>query len=337
MEVFLHLGIHQLVAPLTPYRKPYQTGLELCDKLSANNLIIDSPAQSALLLERISYYRFKAYLFPFQDDNGRFYDHVNIDDSHQLYCFDEKLRQLVFQQTQYLEIGIRSQFDQWLTTKTNNPFWYLNASLFHYTNGKHIKTVSKVRGMFVDSKEEFAKHFKQKYYNEYCPFYRELPPGWVAIELMSFGNVSSLMSNVTDGTVDDLKLDRFANRKLGVIKYRTLCNWISVIHDVRNYCGHHSRLFNRNLKAPTGIKRVLMRDIQLPKTRTSSGEREEDQLNRIYTALAAMQKILTALGYPKMGPLLNELLEQHPKANSFLASMGFPDDWQSELLFFDRQ
>ena len=80
-----------------------------------------------------------------------------------------------------------------------------------------------------------------------------------------------------------------------------------------------------------------MRDIQLPKTRTSSGEREEDQLNRIYTALAAMQKILTALGYPKMGPLLNELLEQHPKANSFLASMGFPDDWQSELLFFDRQ
>mgnify|MGYP000725306701 CR=1 FL=1 len=85
--------------------------------------------------------------------------------------------------------------------------------------------------MFVESKEELAKHFKKEYYNEYCPFYRELPPAWVAIELMSFGNVSSLISNVTPNKVSEFKLERFANNKLGVKKYQILKNWVSIIHD----------------------------------------------------------------------------------------------------------
>ena len=63
----MHLKDYKLSEELIPYRKPYKAGLEFCTKLSSNNLQIDNPEEYALILERISYYRFKAYPFPFQD------------------------------------------------------------------------------------------------------------------------------------------------------------------------------------------------------------------------------------------------------------------------------
>jgi len=100
---------------------------------------------------------------------------------------------------------------------------------------------------------------------------------------MTFGNILSLMDNFTADSVQSLKLNRFANNKLGVNKYQSLANWMGCIRHVRNACGHHNRLFNRNLSAPTGIKRVLSRDISLVRTNPQHGTRQTDQVNRIYT------------------------------------------------------
>jgi abortive infection bacteriophage resistance protein len=191
------------VSDLQPYQKPYKTGVQLCDKLKKQGLIIDDIASASKVIQRASYYRFKAYLFPFQDDEKNFLGDVSFEDVHNLYRFDEELRILIFRYIQHIEIGTRSLFDQKMTEGTTNPFWYLNSSLFTYKNGNHAQTVNKIRGMFVGSKEEFASHYIGKYYNEYCPFYLDLPPGWVAIELMSFGNLSKILESVTEKTLND--------------------------------------------------------------------------------------------------------------------------------------
>ncbi|MHC5783023.1 Abi family protein [Aliivibrio fischeri] len=243
-------------APLVPYKKPYLSSSQLCKKLIDQGLIIDDEDFAEKVLNRCSYYRFKAYLSPFKDKGTKkFSEHTTFHNGYELYMFDSELRSYIFDIIEKVEIGVRSALDQWITKQTDNPFWYLDASLFK-SNGQQVKTVSRVRDMFVDSKEEYAKHYQEKYYNEYCPFYRDLPPAWVAIELMTFGNVVKLIQNISDDKIQSLKMDRFS-KKFNIQKFQTLISWMNVLHQMRNYCGHHNRLFNRNFPAPTAIKKSL--------------------------------------------------------------------------------
>jgi len=323
------------VANLTPYKKPYQSAPQLCDKLKEQGLEIADQPSTETTLNRSSYYRLKAYFFPFKDPTTNlFHPNTTFEDCYSLYLFDSELRRYLFSVIEKIEIGVRSLFDQWMTKETGNPFWYLDSSLFT-GNGQQITTIGRVRDMFKGSQEEFAKHFQSKYYNEYCPFYRDLPPGWVAIELMTFGNLAKLMSNVCSDQYGPLKLNRFAKRCLSVEKYQTLYSWIVIIHQVRNHCGHHNRLFNRNLTAPTAIKKILSPNVPLVRTRSDPDKAEVDQMNRLYTATAALQKLLSGLGYDeKMGPVISELFDQYPISQRFMPSMGFPENWKSEPLFF---
>ncbi|HDL9469150.1 TPA: Abi family protein [Vibrio cholerae] len=322
-------------ASLIPYRKPYRSSSELCQKLIEQGLIINDKPFAEKVLNRCSYYRFKAYLSPFKDKcTKQFAAQTTFENGYELYMFDSELRSYIFDIIEKVEIGVRSALDQWLTKQTKNPFWYLDASLFK-NNGQQVKTVSRVRDMFVDSKEEYARHFQEKYYNEYCPFYRDLPPAWVAIELMTFGNVVKLMQNISDDKIQTLKMDRFA-KQLKIQKYQTLTNWMDVLHQIRNYCGHHNRLFNRNFPAPTAIKKSLSNSIPLVRTKPKQDKREEDQLNRFYTALAALQCVYSGLGFDeKIGQKMADLFEKYPTAQRFSLSMGFPDRWKEEPIFFN--
>lgn len=322
-------------APLIPYQKPYLSSSKLCEKLIHQGLIIDNLPFAEKVLNRCSYYRFKAYLSPFKDkDTKQFTKNTTFENGYDLYMFDSELRGYVFSIIEKVEIGVRSALDQWITKQTNNPFWYLDASLFK-SNGQQVKTVSRVRDMFVDSKEEYAKHYQEKYHNEYCPFYRDLPPAWVAIELMTFGNVVKLIQNINDDKIKTLKLDRFS-KKLNIQKFNTLSNWMNVLHQMRNYCGHHNRLFNRNFPAPTAIKKSLSKTVSLVRTKPSPDKREEDQLNRLYTALAALQCIYSGFGYEeKIGIKISDLFDKYPTTKKFSSSMGFPNSWKEESIFFN--
>lgn len=324
---------------LVPYTKPYLSSEELCTKLADQGLTFEDEAAKKLaasVLERCSYYRFKAYLSPFQSPETKtFHAGTTFKHGHDLYLFDSELRSYLFGIIEKVEVGVRSAFDQWMTNQTGNPFWYLDSKLF-VSNGNQVKTVSRVRDMFKDSKELFAEHYQNKYYNEFCPFYRDLPPGWVAIELMTFGNLVNLMQSLSSKSVQTLKLDRFSKKKLGVEKFQSLCSWMGALQQVRNHCGHHTRLFSRNLPAPNGIKRILKGDIELVKTRPHPERREEDQLNRLYTSIVALQRIYSSLKFDeKMGPALANLFDKYPVSERFTATMGFPEEWKKEPLLFD--
>lgn len=320
-----------------PYLKPFLNSDQLCEKLIAQGLEISDVSAAKIELERCSYYRFKAYLYPFQDpDTKRFLESATFEKGLQLYKFDSELRSYLFQVIEKVEIGVRSTLDIWITKESGNPFWYLDSSLFN-DNGTQINTVNKLRGMFTDSREEYATHYRNKYFNRFCPFYRDLPPGWVALELMTFGNIQSLMSNLSQSSIQSLKLDRYARKKLGVPNFASIANWMTSIKQVRNACGHHNRLYNRNLSAPSGIKRLLKKEIALVRTAPVEGAREEDQLNRLYTSLAAIQVIYSNLGHnEKIGIELDSLLNKYPAAFLFFKSMGIPENWKEEPILFDN-
>lgn len=319
-----------MTTQLIAYEKPYLTGEQLCDKLISQGLVVPDKTTAAKIIERLSYYRFKAYLFPFQNTDKRFEQGTTFDDCYQLYNFDCELRNYLFNIIQHVEIGLRSSLDHWMVAKTDNRFWYLDSSLF-VDSGQQIKTVSRIRDTFVDSKEPFALHFRTKYFNEYCPFYRELPPSWVAIELMTFGNLLKLIESFTQETVSAFELDKYAKKKCDTSNFQALRSWVGSVHELRNLCGHHSRLFNRNLRSPSGIRRRLKNDIELIRAEAS----HEPQLNRLYTAIAALQIIYLKLGYTeRIGPNVKNMFARYPVSSRFRVSMGFPERWEDETVLF---
>lgn len=315
---------------LTAYQKPYQSSSVLCQKLQHDGLTIVDVAKAKKVLERCSYYRFKAYLIPFRNETTRkYYEEATFDKAHELYLFDQDFRLLVFKLIQKIEIAVRSSFDYWVTGKNNNSFWYLDSSLFNESDN-HVRTISGVSTSFRKSKEEFAMHYKSKYFNQYCPFHRGLPPGWVSIELLTFGSLKTLLEAFNPASIANLKLDRYASKNAGAKDYATLLNWLRVIHTVRNDCCHHTRLFNRNRLAPLHVKNLLLPAIPLVKVNGTNN----DQLNRLYTSLAVIQKMLSAFGFDKIGPDVQKLFDDYPVSRLFFASMGFPERWNEEQLFF---
>lgn len=60
----------------------------------------------------------------------------------------------------------------------------------------------------------------------------------------------------------------------------------------------------------------------------------QDQCNRIYTSLAVIQNMLSAFGFEKFGEDIQALFDKYPVSKLFYASMGFPERWNEERLFF---
>lgn len=246
-----------------------------------------------------------------------------------LYEFDEKLRGVLFRFIQQAEIALRSSFDNWMTNECGgNAFWYLDASLFD-NKDKHSKTVISIAGSFRNSKEIFATHFRQKYYNEFCSFYRDLPPGWVAMELLTFGQFKNLIEAISSQTEHDKKLSRFSKKTLKIKDFSTLKSWLNVIHQVRNISCHHSRLFNSNLPAPSNFRIYLDKNIPLVKVAGSS----QPQINRIYSSLVIIQHLFKSLGFYSIGPEILKLINDYPETHFHLPSMGFPARWREETHF----
>lgn len=70
-----------------------------------------------------------------------------------------------------------TKLDQYVTSFTNNPFWYLENQYF--SNSYKIQnTRVSLRNEFLRSKDDFTLHFKENYINNTSNDFKEMPPFW---------------------------------------------------------------------------------------------------------------------------------------------------------------
>ncbi|MBU0645336.1 MAG: Abi family protein [Alphaproteobacteria bacterium] len=282
------------------------------------------------VIANIGYYRFKAYMLPFRNQDRTFVANASFHDVVAVYSFDQKLRALVFHRIQELEVSLRVQFNEHMVAELDCPFWYIREEIVSFASDDFRATLKKVSSHFHMSNEEFAKYYREKFHNEVSEQYQGMPPTWMAIELMTFGNLVTFMNGLSDQTIQDYRLDRFAKKHFGVAKFKTLTNWLLCVRDVRNHTAHHSRLFNRNLRALNGILNFLTEKVP----EVESNGKKSQVLNRPYTALAGLQVLSAKQNMLKMGPELKSLFDLYPVTARFFTSMGFPENWQNEGCFF---
>lgn len=221
--------------------KPALTYSEQIQKLNKDhNLKIDNEEFAEEILAKVNYYRLSGYGIGLKKSNNKehYKDNITIEHLFQLYCFDSQLKNNLIRTIEQIEIELRTQIAYHLSLKYGSDALLNEKNFIHKTNsnGRTIYSIIKdslEKEITRQRNKPFVKHHIKKYNGRF--------PIWVSVELMSFGNLSSLFSILQD---DDQKA--IANYYKTDAKY--LKNWILCLVEVRNICAHFTRLYNMPLK-----------------------------------------------------------------------------------------
>lgn len=301
------------------YTKPYKKPVDLITKLKSQNLIILNEQKAIEVLSKVNYFRFKIYLRPFLNLNTKeFQAKSKFEDAYQLYSFDEELRNILFSVISQIEINLRTKLDQYITAYTNNPFWYLKKQYF-LNNNRMLNTKTSLKNEFLRSQDDFTLHYKEKYVNNICDNFKELPPFWIISELSTFGNILAIFETIDKKpfTLPQNKnvLDNLS-QEFGAKNLKELNSWLKLIRDVRNRVAHHSRIWNCNYREPHGIKQTL--DLSL----------EPSKSNKIYLFFVILETLYQKQIVEKdIKVEVKRMLQKYPTTQKFITSMGIPEKW----------
>lgn len=296
------------------YNKRPLSLVEQVTRLKKRGLIFDDENEACDYLFNISYYRLRAYTYPFQE-NGEDSDHkfiwsdIHFNDIIELYRFDRRLRSLIFNAIEKIEVAVRTKIVQVYAESSGDSHWYDNESFYRFDYDvitEHIETD------IARSNEDFIKHYKSKYSSP------QLPPSWMALEVVSFATLSRLFQA--------LKLDerkKFIAKQFGLPKVDILENWLHAISNLRNCCAHHSRVWNRRFM----VRVVLPYNSQYPfMDRFVINEIKANKLFAVLSCVAYILNIISPNNNFKDN--LKQLLKSDCRLLS-LKDMGFPKNWQA--------
>jgi len=193
------------------------------------NIIIDDIKLASQYLHHNSYYRLRGYWYFYEKIESKrkiyFQDIIN------LYEFDRNLRNTFVPFLEQIEISIKTNFTNYLATEYKDPFVYLKSELFKNDKYHQVFLQKLEETLEKHSKEQFIEHFYQKYNDKY-------PPIWMITELLSFGEISKLYSNLNQKDVKNIA-DMYN------LHPKCLINYIYHLTNVRNIIFHHMRFWNR--------------------------------------------------------------------------------------------
>lgn len=307
------------------YQKHPISIAEQIAKLDARGLNFDDKQLAAKYLGNISYYRLRAYTYPYQNnvdpdsDHHFIRDDITFQDIIDLYVFDRRLRSLIFNELEKVEVAVRTKLSQIYSESTGDSHWYEDKSLYDSAafaiqmDGDTLfdDISDDIVGDVDRSNEDFIKHYYNKY-NE-----PDMPPSWMTMEVISFGTLSRLY-----------KLLKTSNEKkaianaFGIANVELFANWLHAFSGLRNCCAHHSRIWNRR----------FMVHIKMPYNTTYSFMSKADAVdikqNKLFALLTTLKYIVDIISPDNnfKNNLLHLLADNHRLLS--LKEMGFPDNWK---------
>lgn len=282
------------------YLKPALTFDQQLDLLRQRGLTVRDPDRALRWLRSVSYYRLSAYFLPFKDGE-QFRSEADFNDIAGLYIFDRKLRLLVLDAIERIEVAIRTSVTYEIG-HAYGTFGHTDPTNFA-PDFDHPRFMNELLDEEGRAKEAFALHFRQQYAEE--PHL----PVWMATELLSFGTVSKLYQSL------DPKLrQRIASPYK--VDAQFLASWLHMLTYARNVCAHHKRLWNRHLAIkPRFPSRSLAWPHQVPDN------------ERLYAVLVVLRHMMTVNSpNSKWVERLHGLLAAHPTVPQ--SAMGFPGGWE---------
>jgi abortive infection bacteriophage resistance protein len=337
----LRLGPIFLSGGRMEYLKPWLPVHDQIERLVSRGVEIDDKQKTAALLHEIGYYRLTGYLYPFResedrlDETGRTHVQVlnryrpgtRIMDAAHLLDFDRRLRMLVLEGVERLEVAIRTQIGH--TLGRHHAFAHEEPSMFvsafiapttdangAVTASQHGQWLSRIKSRQDSSDEAFVAHFRAKY--------DDRMPIWALTEILELGHLSRLYTGLRNDVATEVA------HSFCVPTKRLMASWLATLNYVRNIAAHHARLFNRKLV--TAPKRPRPAEVPLL---AHLSESEAPKQFGVYSALAVMAYILRSTHIDEEWPgRVRSLLRAFPSTEHIdLGSMGVGRGWLEQELW----
>jgi abortive infection bacteriophage resistance protein len=296
--------------------KDAHTYQEQLDLLKARGLVVADEPSALHCLEHHNYYRLSPYRFPFTSPGNRdvFRPSTTFEQLWALYTFDRQLRHLVIEACKSVEISLRSRWAYEVGHRLG-PLGYLENAHFS-TPLVYARTLVKLHDEMERSKEDFIKHHRGTLLMPW-------PPAWVIVEIASFGNISTLLSQLRQSAIRQAIAAPFG------MDEQAFCSLMHHLSVLRNTAAHHSRLWNRLFvfkfklprKKPPHLRPNFFEDPLLPK--------QEGKIhNTLIILIHLLRCIDPATDWPER--LIRLLCTLHP---DLIPEMGFPADWQTRPMW----
>lgn len=297
---------------------------ELIDLLLSRGMNVPDRPHAIKKISQVGYYRLSGFWYPCRiphitpEGIRTRLDQVRPGTSfravYNLYLFDKKLRLLIIDALERIEVYVRSVIAHEIGKIS--PIGYLDDSLI---NPKHLKPrprgrcsarnkwLTKHSNEIAKSREDFIKWHEGKYAG--LPF-------WVAIEVWDFGLMSKYYAMLKDGYRNKIL------SRLGIAAGNGAIfqNWLSAMNVMRNRCAHHSRIWNK-VNEPKIMPLPNHAYFQLLNMNT-------DAYERVYGMIAVLWLLVK-----KIGPSSNwirhiaDLIDTKPHLPGCnLTAMGFPNN-----------
>lgn len=292
--------------------KEPKTFEEQLDILKTRKMIIESDERAIDILKKTNYYRLTAYALQFKENDNYNYN-ISFEVMYKLYQFDKKLRHLVLEVLENIEIALRTYMSYNLSIKygakaLEKASIFRNSKLYNgYDDeiGKHHKGLIDEINVEINKnrKELFIKHHLQKYKGNF--------PIWVVIEIFSFGMLSKTYQNL------NLCDQKSISRGCFNVNNKLLVSWLINLSYIRNICAHYGRLYNKKMTVKPKIHMKYNKD--------------NFDKDRLFVSILAIKELSTNIDewdsfYMKLSLLIDEYYEVID-----LSLIGFPLDWKEIL------
>lgn len=224
------------------YLKPHLSIAQQVELLTKHGLVADADLLASRL-KSVGYYRFSAYLHPFRmrDHEGRLMEHyvpdTTLEKVWEYYLFDRKLRFLMMDAIERIEVALRSHIS-FHHTAGQSPFAYASSSYFPAWKG-YIQNLERVHisknksGNIIPSGKDHVDHFFNTYGDQH-----DYLPLWMAVGEMEFGTMVYFYTHsdkaIRKAIASEWKTDT-----------ATLDSWLNSLRVLRNDCAHHARIWNK--------------------------------------------------------------------------------------------
>jgi len=280
--------------------------------LKQRGLVISDESQAINYLTNIGYFRLSAYFYPLLKEPKT--EHIYKDGATfkmalDMYRFDRKLRILLFNEIEKIEVAVRSTMNNCITAGLSDVFWMTDPNYFHNPD-IFSKTLGLIQSEIDKTKEEFVSHFQSTYSDPY-------PPAWMIAEIIPLGVLSNLYNNLASKALSKKVALHFG------LPLPVFSSWLLLLANLRNLCGHHARLWNREIPIISHMLNKPVHPWINPETAN---------MKRVYFRLCIIKYLLfTVSPYNTFTQKLKSLLAAYP--NIDIKAMGFPTNWHEEPLW----
>lgn len=293
-------------------------------------MIIPDEERAKRKLSQIGYYRLSGFWYPcrkikvdrdgecIMDAKGKhplredaFQEDTNFDSIIDLYLFDKKLRLLMMDALERVEIHVRSVIAH--EVGRFDPLAYLKTSFVNIAKvkkGHWADWSEKQEDLIGESREDCIRWHKMN--DSPIPF-------WVVVETWNFGQMSRYFENLR-GDYQNIICDRLqVFDASGKPHTRALKNWLQELNTLRNKCAHHARIWNREANNAITISgNSYFTGLGL----------DEVARKRIYSQICILWFLVQKIGlHSDWIKDVADLIDSKPDVASLsYTAMGFPDN-----------